>query len=192
MDGTLTSPLVLFVCTANVCRSPMAELLLRHRVAGMQDAWPVASAGVRAPVGRPLHPLADEALQRRGVPTERAGGAVALTPQLVERAGLVLVAEPAHRSAVVRMLPRAAARTFLLLQFAELLHAAPTADDPSLATLVRAANAARSTVPARPAADYAVADPIGGSAADFDVCAELLADAIEAVVAGSAVGGLDR
>ena len=44
---------VLFLCTANVCRSPLAEALLRHRLRerGMQRRVAVASAGTR--VGQP-------------------------------------------------------------------------------------------------------------------------------------------
>ena len=44
---------ILFLCTANVCRSPLAEALLRHRLCarGMQRRITVASAGTR--VGQP-------------------------------------------------------------------------------------------------------------------------------------------
>ena len=56
----MTAARVLFVCTADQCRSPMAELLfqqaLQHR--GERPAWDVSSAGTFAPDGRPMHPLA--------------------------------------------------------------------------------------------------------------------------------------
>jgi protein-tyrosine phosphatase len=50
------SPSVLFVCTANVCRSPMAEGLLRHRL-GVGRGGRVTSAGTRA-VTLPVSPNA--------------------------------------------------------------------------------------------------------------------------------------
>jgi len=49
---TLSEPSfgVLFVCTANHCRSPIAEHLLRRELASRDLDWSVASAGTRAEV----------------------------------------------------------------------------------------------------------------------------------------------
>ena len=56
---------VLFVCTGNSCRSQMAEALLRHHGGPRFEAF---SAGTH-PAGY-VHPLAEEALRRLGVPLE--------------------------------------------------------------------------------------------------------------------------
>ena len=53
---------ILFVCTGNVCRSPMAEGLFRHAVAGRND-YRVLSAGLGAMDGQPPSPYAVEAMK---------------------------------------------------------------------------------------------------------------------------------
>ncbi|MCA9693340.1 MAG: low molecular weight phosphotyrosine protein phosphatase [Myxococcales bacterium] len=60
---------VLFVCYANVCRSPLAEGVLRHHVdaRGLTHRVAIESAGVSALVGAPPHPLSVEVARRRGV-----------------------------------------------------------------------------------------------------------------------------
>jgi len=67
---------VLFVCTGNTCRSPMAERIARHlierRPAGSIPIE-VASAGTTAMPGEPTTPEALEALHRRGIETRGAG-----------------------------------------------------------------------------------------------------------------------
>ena len=55
---------VLFICTGNVCRSPMAEGLLRH-MAG--DRVAVASAGLGAGHGQPPSVHAIEVLKKEGI-----------------------------------------------------------------------------------------------------------------------------
>ncbi|MBB5857477.1 metalloregulator ArsR/SmtB family transcription factor [Amycolatopsis umgeniensis] len=66
VDATRTAsrPKVLFLCTGNSGRSPMAEALLRHRAGGSVD---VSSAGSRP---KPLHPDAVRALAERGISLE--------------------------------------------------------------------------------------------------------------------------
>ena len=58
---------VLFVCTGNICRSPMAEGLLRHILPErLKSKVTVSSAGTHAIDGNPAEPLADLAAQERG------------------------------------------------------------------------------------------------------------------------------
>jgi protein-tyrosine phosphatase len=60
---------ILFVCTANICRSPTAEGVLRRLIAqsGHGDAFEVASAGTHDyHVGKPPFPAAVEIAKRRG------------------------------------------------------------------------------------------------------------------------------
>ena len=60
---------VLFVCHANVCRSPMAEAVFRHLVeeAGLRSSIEIDSAGVMAMDGSPPHPLTVAACAAHGV-----------------------------------------------------------------------------------------------------------------------------
>ncbi len=61
---------ILFVCHGNICRSPMAEYILKDMLhkAGKDGAFEVASAAVsREEIGNPVYPPARRELQRHGV-----------------------------------------------------------------------------------------------------------------------------
>lgn len=86
---------ILLVCTANVCRSPLAQALLQHRlrVAGLARRVSVTSAGTRvASPGRRPDPRVQRLLREAGVPLGRIR-ARQLTRQLLARQDLVLVME---------------------------------------------------------------------------------------------------
>lgn len=92
---------VLVVCTGNVCRSPMAEGLLRARFARL-GRGSVESAGIAALVGRPAEPYAVEAVARRGVDIS-GHRARQLTPELLAAADVVLVMEDGQRHHLERL-----------------------------------------------------------------------------------------
>jgi protein-tyrosine phosphatase len=114
---------VLFVCHANLCRSPMAERLARaaygRRFGFDATDITVSSAGTHAWVGCDMHPGTAQVLQELDVD---AGGFVSrqLTPQLLAGADLVLAADRGQRSACVSMLPDVMNRTFTIRQFARM------------------------------------------------------------------------
>ena len=60
---------LLFICTGNTCRSPMAEYLVRDMIEkqGLSDRVTVASAGMAAAEGEPASQNALIALQNRGI-----------------------------------------------------------------------------------------------------------------------------
>lgn len=63
---------LLFVCYANVCRSPMAECVMKHLVAeaGLADAFYIDSAGTsNVALGKISHAGTREKLERMGVPS---------------------------------------------------------------------------------------------------------------------------
>lgn len=95
---------VLYVCTANICRSPAAAALLRE--AGLPTVE-VVSAGTQAVVGSPACSIVRELPGHESQP---------LTAGLIESADLVLTAAREHRTAVVEMYPAARTRTFTIRQ----------------------------------------------------------------------------
>jgi protein-tyrosine phosphatase len=118
----LSSPLVLFVCTGNTCRSPMAELLCRamlaKRLACEIDALEdhgvmVMSAGIAAMAGGRAAHEAVQVLSQRGL--DLSGHETQpLTEPLVRHADVIYTMTRAHREAIVAQWPCAAERTVLL------------------------------------------------------------------------------
>jgi low molecular weight protein-tyrosine phosphatase len=115
---------VLLVCTGNICRSALAERLGRAYLdqALGADAGTVklSSAGVRAVVGSAMHP--DSALVLRGFGGDPADfRARQLIDDMAIDADLTLTMTRQHRRDVLRMAPRALARTFTLQEAADLV-----------------------------------------------------------------------
>lgn len=84
---------VLFVCAGNICRSPMAEAVFRHKLqkAGLDGRVTVDSAGTKPwSVGERPHRGAVRELQRRGIPVPDRR-ARQLTSEDLERADLIVV-----------------------------------------------------------------------------------------------------
>ena len=102
---------VLVVCVGNICRSPTAEWLLRHRL--RRDGVTIESAGLAALVGNPIDPVAESVLAEHGV---AVAGHVArqVSPELINAADIVLVMDKRHMSAVHAQVPHARGKTFLL------------------------------------------------------------------------------
>ena len=115
---------ILVVCSGNICRSPIAEGLLRRALERRLDraAPPVGSAGTIAVDGAPAMPESIEAARERGADI-RAHAARHLTPALIEDADLIVGMAAEHREAVGRLSPGAAARTFTLKELTRLLEA---------------------------------------------------------------------
>jgi low molecular weight protein-tyrosine phosphatase len=99
MPQVTTFDRVLLVCTGNICRSPMAEVLLARRLRDRGLAAVVESAGVAALVGRPADPAAQALVAERGLDLGRHR-ARQLTPELVRSFELILVMEAAQERAV--------------------------------------------------------------------------------------------
>jgi protein-tyrosine phosphatase len=160
---------VLFVCTGNLCRSPLAEGLLRAWVDDERADLTVASAGVEARDGAPMDPQSAAALRELGGdPT--AFRSHRLTAADSTRAGLVLTMNRWHRRQVLERDPRALRKAFTLGEASRLLPLAdrtglalvPVPERPAeLAARLHAARARR----ADSGADD-VSDPIGRPAAE--------------------------
>ncbi len=115
---------VLLVCTGNICRSALGERLGRAYLADVlgEDAGAVqlVSAGVQAVVGSAMHP--DSALVLQGLGGSPDGFvARQLVDDMAIDADLTLTMTRQHRRDVLRMAPRALARTFTLREAVDLL-----------------------------------------------------------------------
>ena len=109
---------ILTVCSGNVCRSPLAELLLRNGLASLPDVR-VSSAGTIALVGEGMPDDGQAVARALGV--DPAGHrARLLVAEQVRGSGLVLAMAREHRSAVAELHPRAARRAFTLTEFANI------------------------------------------------------------------------
>src|SRR3989441_4155468 len=110
---------ILFVCTGNICRSPMAEGLFRHAVKGRND-FRVVSAGVGAVEGVPPSDHAVRALKELGIDISRQRSRM-LTADLVQQADYIFGMTHSHVDAITMLYPQAAEKTFLLREFDETL-----------------------------------------------------------------------
>jgi protein-tyrosine phosphatase len=178
---------VLHVCTGNICRSPMAEHLMREglrlRLGERAVVFDVRSAGTMGYAGDPMQPFAHSTLQTYGV-DGTAFVARALEPYYVEQADLILGATRQHRGAAVTMSPKAARRTFTLREFDRLLSLVdpdglPDDLEERARELVHAAAGNRGLVrPDRPEDDD-LEDPYQGPEAGYVTCAGLVHDALQ-------------
>lgn len=110
---------ILFVCTGNICRSPLGEYLLKTRLSDSVPSATVSSAGTQAVIGGNVPREISDYATSRNVSIQGHEPKV-ITAGMIGNADLVLTAERSHRSEVVSLVPRAAAKTFTLKQFARL------------------------------------------------------------------------
>ena len=106
---------ILFICTGNICRSPMAEGLLRHAL-GSPDGFRILSAGVGAIDGQAPSANAVAALQRVGIDI-RAQRSRMLTPDLVAQSDHIFGMTSGHLETVRRLFPGSESKTFLVREF---------------------------------------------------------------------------
>ena len=109
--------MVVFVCTGNTCRSPMAEGILKARLSPGALEWAIVeSAGTLGLSGTPPADGAIEDARADGVDISGYRSRP-LDMGLVDEADLILVMEPYHKDCVVLLDRDAAKKTFLLGEF---------------------------------------------------------------------------
>jgi RpiB/LacA/LacB family sugar-phosphate isomerase len=110
---------ILFICTGNICRSPMAEALFRRATEGRGD-FRVLSAGLGAVDGQPPTAHSVTAMRELGVDIS-AQRSRALTANLLQQADYVFGMTHSHVDTIGLLYPAAAEKTFLLCEFDESL-----------------------------------------------------------------------
>jgi protein-tyrosine phosphatase len=147
---------ILYVCTANQCRSPIAERLARTLGVDAE------SAGVRAVINRPMVPYAAIALKELGGHPEEFLSRQ-LTAEMISDADLVLTMTHLQRDQVLELNPLSMRKTFTMVEAARLAHL----DD---VTTVSGMAAARPYSPAT--SDEDITDPMGRELDAFRATAE--------------------
>jgi low molecular weight protein-tyrosine phosphatase len=194
---------ILFVCTGNICRSPIAERLmtdgLSRRLGPAAGAFRVESAGTWGHEGSPMEPYALQILSERGIQAGDFAGRE-LTAEHVLTADLILTATRDHLDQVLGLDTYAAGRTFPLCEFARLVR---VVDQGGLSTdpvqraqaLVDAADGLRRRLPIHgPYGPYDddIEDPLGAPLHVYRLCAARITDAVGTILDGIAVGEARR
>jgi protein-tyrosine-phosphatase len=146
---------IITVCTANICRSPMAAALLQHALAAQPEplrSIRVISAGVVARSGEPVSENSILALKKVGLNLAGHRSQV-LTQAMLDEAALVLCMTESHRAMIQLKAEPAPQNLFLFRDF----------------------------MPGR--ADKEIADPFGGPLKVYEAARDEMVEAIPSLVA---------
>ncbi|MDR1264296.1 MAG: hypothetical protein LBK42_01685 [Propionibacteriaceae bacterium] len=207
----MTAFRIITVCTGNICRSPMAEAMLRHYLTGLDD-YQVTSAGTRAVVGAGMTLESRAVLEGLGLEDDPPHVARQLTEAMLRQADLILALTRSHRREAVQLDPSATGRAFTLRQFGcvagqigpdDLAAAArrlaarqrAVGQPPNLhpgRVATAAVAAASGTFPVSDPAEFDVEDPYGQPLAVYAATAVRILPAVEATadfLAATALAG---
>lgn len=147
---------ILFVCTGNTCRSPMAANLMRSLARKRQLDWSVSSAGLFVEPGAPMASMAQAALHGLGVDVD-SHEAQPVTRALIEEADVVLTMTGSHAEQLRRQFPEAAGKVYPFAHYA----VGTCGDEDGLQDDAITVG-------------YDIPDPFGGSKDTYDRCAKHL------------------
>ncbi len=145
---------ILVICTANICRSPMAAGLLQHFLAGQSEplrSLRVVSAGIAARRGDPASDNAMIAMKKVGIDL-RSHSSQPLTQRLLDDALIVLCMTESHRAMIELQFDPVPEHLYLFRQFM------PQPVDPE------------------------VDDPYGGPLSIYESCRDNLVEAVPSIV----------
>lgn len=146
---------IIIVCTANICRSPMGEGLLRHALAAEPEplrSIPIISAGVAARKGEKVSENSLIALKKVGIDIANHTSQP-LTQEMLDEALLVLCMTETHRAMIQFQADPAPKNLHLFREFM------PTGSDRE------------------------IADPFGGPLKLYELCRDELVEAVPSIVA---------
>ncbi len=146
--------LVIVVCTANICRSPMGAKLLQHALTAEPEplrSLQVVSAGIAASPGQPATDNSVAALRKVGI-TLDAHGSQPLTQSMVDRAVAVFCMTEGHRLSIEASLARPPKHLHLFREFLGHGH------------------------------DPEIPDPFGGDFREYEACRDSMVEAIPSLV----------
>ena len=98
---------ILFVCHGNICRSPMAEFILKAlvRARGLEDQYYIESAAVSTEeIGNPIYPPAKRCLTQHGIPFD-ARGARQVTAADYDRFDRIICMDNSNLRWIRRIIP---------------------------------------------------------------------------------------
>lgn len=185
----MTTKRILFVCTGNTCRSPLAEGLCRMMAKREGMTVEVRSAGVSAADGAPVSRHSADILRTKGA-SEGVQASRYLRRDEISWADLILTMTMSHKRAVIERHPEAVDKIFTLKEFA--------LDDPETIAAIEAHESLASDIQmklalgqavsleekeklrrmSRSAPDFDIADPYGGSRADYEDAAREIEQAL--------------
>ncbi len=121
---------VMFVCTGNICRSPMAEGLLKNRIPiHMKDDIVVQSAGVGAWNGAPATELAIQVCKESQIDIADHQSQI-IEPELIAGANLIFALDQGHYTALRHYFPQYMDHIYLLKKYKNRDHFNPDISDP--------------------------------------------------------------
>ncbi|MGE7914270.1 low molecular weight protein arginine phosphatase [Lysinibacillus xylanilyticus] len=103
---------ILFVCTGNTCRSPMAEVILKHKKIGHIE---VRSAGIYAMPNAKMSAHAQQVLNEANMTHQHLATQLSITE--MEWADLILTMTTAHKDTIIANYPRAEQKVFTLKEY---------------------------------------------------------------------------
>jgi protein-tyrosine phosphatase len=104
---------ILIVCIGNICRSPVAEGMLKNWLASQNSTVTVSSAGISAMVNHPAAPLSVSLSKTRSIDIS-SHRARQITEEMVRDADLILVMEQFQKKKIETLFPFALGKVFLL------------------------------------------------------------------------------
>jgi protein-tyrosine-phosphatase len=145
---------VLVVCTANICRSPMAAGLLAHALAAQPEplrSVQVSSAGVAARNGEPVSENSVVALRKVGIDISNHVSRP-LTQELLDNSSVIICMTESHRAMIQLQADPAPKHVYLLREF----------------------------IPR--GADKEIPDPYGGPLKIYELCRDEMVEAIPSLI----------
>jgi len=146
--------IIVTVCTANICRSPMAEALLRHALKAQPEplkSLKIVSAGVAARPGDRVSENSVTALKKVGLDI-KAHVSQPLTKQLLDEAVAIFCMTESHRAMIQLTFDPVPRHVYLFREF-----------------MPRSA-------------DKEIGDPYGGPLTEYEACRDEMVEAIPSLV----------